>query len=437
MSSIEANPLVRVSGLSKHFDNSSGLFGGYEFSPNGLSFPFEYDPELVRAVDDVSFEIERGETLGLVGESGCGKSTLARVILRLLQPTEGDIYFGGENLAELSDEELRRRRKDIQIIFQDPQSSLDPRMKVGSIIEEPMEGHGMYDASGREERAKELLNSVGLEPQYYHRYPHEFSGGQRQRINLARALSVNPEFVILDEPTSALDVSIQAQILNTLQDLQEEFDLTYLFISHDLSVIRHISDRVAVMYLGEIVEIGAAERIFEEPKHPYTRALLSAIPVPDPRNRGERSVLHGDVPSPINPPSGCRFRTRCPSLILPETDELTEDEWSDVREFIRAVERRSFEANDTETVREAFLNGSLSDPTCEEVVHDAIESVVDGRWTDAITLLDRQFAERSICAKESPSLEPPGGNDTTRKVSCHLHSSTAAERSSGHLGGER
>ena len=192
MSESESDPLVRISGLSKHFDNSSGLFGGYEFSPNGLGFPFEYDPDLVRAIDDVSFQIERGETLGLVGESGCGKSTLARVVLQLLRPTKGDIYFGDDNLAELSDEALRQRRKDIQIIFQDPQSSLDPRMKVGAIIEEPMEAHGMYDAAGREQRTRDLLDSVGLEPQYYDRYPHEFSGGQRQRINLSRALSVDP-----------------------------------------------------------------------------------------------------------------------------------------------------------------------------------------------------------------------------------------------------
>jgi peptide/nickel transport system ATP-binding protein len=427
VSESESDPLVRISGLSKHFDNSSGLFGGYEFSPNGLGFPFEYDPDLVRAVDDVSFRIERGETLGLVGESGCGKSTLARVVLQLLRPTEGDIYFDDDNLAELSDEALRQRRKDIQIIFQDPQSSLDPRMKIGAIIEEPMEAHGMYDAAGREQRTRELLDSVGLEPQYYDRYPHEFSGGQRQRINLARALSVDPEFIVLDEPTSALDVSIQAQVLNTLDDLQDEFGLTYLFISHDLSVIRHISDRVAVMYLGEIGEIGDVEVLFEDPKHPYTRALLSSIPVPDPRNRGQRSVLKGDVPSPINPPSGCRFRTRCPSLIAPDAHDLSEDEWTRVREFTRAVDRHSFDAGDVDMVYERFFDGPLSDSTCNDVVSQATELVVAGRWEEATELLDHQFTEESPCAQTTPLLETPKDDDTDRKVACHLYRPTTQE----------
>ncbi|MFC6723345.1 ABC transporter ATP-binding protein [Halobium palmae] len=422
MSSPSADPLVRVSGLTKHFDSSSGLFGGYELSPNGLNFPFTYDPDVVRAVDDVSFEIQRGETLGLVGESGCGKSTLARVLLQLLDPTDGDIYFEDENLAELSKEALRKRRKDIQIIFQDPQSSLDPRMKVGAIIEEPMRAHGMLDAAGREERARELLESVGLESQYYDRHPHEFSGGQRQRINLARALSVDPEFVVLDEPTSALDVSIQAQILNTLQELQEEFGLTYLFISHDLSVIRHISDRVAVMYLGELAEVAPVEELFEDPKHPYTRALLASIPIPDPRSRGKRSVLEGDVPSPINPPSGCRFRTRCPALIAPAEYDLAEAEWEDVRALMRAVTRRSFDADDAGSVRSRFLDGRLSDAHCEDVVQEAIEHVVADRWERATELLQTEFAERSICARSDP---PLAGDSETRRVACHLHTETS------------
>ncbi|GGL66180.1 ABC transporter ATP-binding protein [Halocalculus aciditolerans] len=420
MNSPAADPLIQVAGLTKHFDVSSGIFGGYEFSLNGLQFPFRYDPEVVRAVDDVSFEIERGETLGLVGESGCGKSTLARVLLQLLEPTAGDIYFEEENLAELSSEALRQRRKDIQIIFQDPQSSLDPRMKAGAIIEEPMQAHGMLDAAGREERAKELLESVGLESQYYDRYPHEFSGGQRQRINLARALSVDPEFVVLDEPTSALDVSVQAQILNTLDSLQAEFGLTYLFISHDLSVIRHISDRVAVMYLGELVEVAPVEALFEDPKHPYTRALLSSIPVPDPRNRGERSVLEGDVPSPINPPSGCRFRTRCPALIAPAEHDLSETEWESVRSLLRAVSRRSFDPDDVDagTLRARFFDGPLSDAHCEEVIDQAINHAVTGRWDQSSSLLEREFSQKSICAQSNPSLERI---PTDRRVACHRH----------------
>ncbi|SDY23307.1 oligopeptide/dipeptide ABC transporter, ATP-binding protein, C-terminal domain-containing protein [Halobellus clavatus] len=420
----EEDPLVRVSGLTKHFDNSSGLLGSYEFAPDGLSFPFTHNPETVRAVDGVSFEIEQGETLGLVGESGCGKSTLARVLLQLLSPTDGDIHFQGENLAELSNEALRQRREDIQMIFQDPQSSLDPRMKIGAIIEEPMEAHGLRDATGREQRAKELLESVGLEPQYYDRYPHEFSGGQRQRINLARALSVDPDFVVLDEPTSALDVSIQAQILNTLQDLQTEFGLTYLFISHDLSVIRHISDRVAVMYLGELVEVGDVDRLFEDPRHPYTQALLSSIPVPDPRSRGERSVLHGDVPSPINPPSGCRFRTRCPALIVPAEYDISDSEWADVRELIRAVDRRSFDADSVSHIQEQFLDGRLTDTRCQEVVTEAIEHTVADEWERATELLQTEFAEKSVCAETAPSLDSITGEPTTdRRVACHLHGS--------------
>ncbi|MFA1611072.1 ABC transporter ATP-binding protein [Halobellus rubicundus] len=418
----DSEPLVRVSGLTKHFDNSSGLLGSYEFAPDGLSFPFTHSPETVRAVDGVSFEIERGETLGLVGESGCGKSTLARVLLQLLSPTDGDIHFQGENLAELSSEALRQRREDIQMIFQDPQSSLDPRMKVGAIIEEPMEAHGLRDAAGREQRARELLESVGLEPQYYDRYPHEFSGGQRQRINLARALSVDPEFVILDEPTSALDVSIQAQILNTLQDLQAEFGLTYLFISHDLSVIRHISDRVAVMYLGELVEVGDVDRLFEDPRHPYTQALLSSIPVPDPRSRGTRSVLHGDVPSPIDPPSGCRFRTRCPDLIAPAEYDIPDGEWADVRELIRAVDRRSFDADSVSEIQDRFLDGRLSDDRCQEIVVEAIEHTVADEWERATELLRTEFAERSVCAESVPTLDSVADERASeRRVACHLH----------------
>lgn len=255
-------PLLEVDGLTKHFDQGSGILSGL------------FEQEQVRAVEDVSFSIRQGETLGLVGESGCGKSTLARTILQLIAPTDGDVYFKSQNLAAMTGEELRTQRRDMQMIFQDPQSSLDPRMKVGPIVEEPMKAHGMFDDEGREARARELIEKVGLDPQHYNRYPHAFSGGQRQRINLARALSVNPDFIVCDEPVSALDVSIQAQVLNTMNELQEEFGLTYLFIAHDLSVIRHISDRVAVMYLGQLVELAEKRELFENPQHPYTRALL-------------------------------------------------------------------------------------------------------------------------------------------------------------------
>jgi peptide/nickel transport system ATP-binding protein len=401
--------LLRVEGLTKHFTQGSGFVASL------------FEQETVKAVEDVSFDIKRGETLGLVGESGCGKSTLARTILRLVDPTDGAVYFGGKNLAEMSGERLRATREDMQMIFQDPQSSLDPRMKIGPIVEEPMKAHGLYKGE-REDRARMLLEKVGLDPQHYNRYPHQFSGGQRQRVNLARALAVNPDFIVCDEPVSALDVSIQAQVLNTMQDLQEEFGLTYLFIAHDLSVIRHISDRVAVMYLGQLVELADKTELFENPQHPYTRALLQSIPVPDPRSTGKRGVLEGDVPSPIDPPSGCRFRTRCPKLIAPPEYDMTESEWSAVREFMRAVERRTFEATDAEAIRRKFFPDGTPSGEAGDLVENALAGVVAGEWDEwARTLLD-SFAEQSICAKEQPDYEvTPEHGANQHYAACHLH----------------
>ncbi len=271
----------------------------------------------VKAVDGVSFSIRPGETLGLVGESGCGKSTTGRAILQLYRPTAGTVNFDGQELTTMKGEMLRRQRRQMQMIFQDPYASLNPRMTVGSIVGEPLEIHRLASGKEKVERVQELLRLVGLNPYFVNRYPHEFSGGQRQRIGIARALAVSPNFIVADEPISALDVSIQAQIINLLQDLQSELGLTYLFIAHDLSMVRHISDRVAVMYLGKIVELTDYKTLYEDPKHPYTQALLSAVPIPDPLIEGKRRrmILQGDVPSPINPPHGCRFNTRCPRVM--------------------------------------------------------------------------------------------------------------------------
>ena len=280
----------------------------------GLVKNFHVPGGVVSSVAGVDLEIYRGETLALVGESGCGKSTLGRLLLHLIEPTAGKVIFDGADLGTMSARELRAIRQRMQIIFQDPFSSLNPRMKVGKIIEEPMKIHGLYpDKKEREAKVRELMEHIGIRPEYYNRYPHQFSGGQRQRVGIARALALHPELVVCDEPVSALDVSIQAQILNLLRDLQQDFHLTYLFISHDLSVVRYIADRVCVMFLGRICEIGEAEQIYSHPRHPYTKFLMESVPLPDPDLRKEdRDLLPGEVPSPIAPPSGCRFHTRCP-----------------------------------------------------------------------------------------------------------------------------
>jgi oligopeptide/dipeptide ABC transporter ATP-binding protein len=296
-----SEPLVKVTGAKKYFPITQGII-------------FQREVGRVHAVDGVDLEVQPGETLGIVGETGCGKSTLARLICRLLPVTEGTIEFEGQDITNLKGDRLRQLRREIQMIFQDPYSSLNPRKRVGAIIGDPFEIHKLADGKEQKQRVQELMETVGLNPEHYNRFPAEFSGGQRQRIGVARALALRPKLIICDEPVSALDVSIQAQVLNLLEDLQNEFKLTYVFIAHDLSVVRHVSDRVGVMYLGKVVELADAHRLYAEPKHPYTGALLSAIPVPDPdaTQQRERVILLGDVPSPIDPPSGCRFHPRCP-----------------------------------------------------------------------------------------------------------------------------
>ena len=296
----ETETLLSVQALSMHFPIYKGIL--------------RREVGRIRAVDEVSFDVKRGETLGLVGESGCGKSTTGRAILRLYTPTAGRVVFEGKDIATMQGPQLRGLRPRMQMIFQDPQACLNPRMTVGSIVAEPLVEHGVLDAKGRRHKVNELLDAVGLSRKFADRYPHEFSGGQRQRIGIARALALEPSFIVCDEPIAALDVSIQAQVVNLLEELQERLGLTYLFISHDLSMVRHICDTVAVMYLGRLVELAPRDLLYNSPKHPYTQALLSAVPIPNPHIETERKpiILKGDVPSPANPPSGCRFRTRCP-----------------------------------------------------------------------------------------------------------------------------
>ena len=418
------DPLVEVTGLRKY----------YQQDDDALDRALGSETPSVKAVDGVDLDVRERETLGLVGESGCGKSTAGRAILHLDPPTDGTVVFAGDDLGSLSKSELRKRRKEMQMVFQDPMSSLDPRMTAGQTIMEPLKIHDLADGR-RRERVFELMEAVGLERGQYGRYPHELSGGQRQRVGIARALAVDPDFIVADEPVSALDVSVQAQIINLLEDLQEEFGLTYLFIAHDLSVVRHISDRVAVMYLGEIVEVTETDDLFETPKHPYTRALLSAIPEPDPRaDTGDRTILSGDVPSPIDPPSACRFRTRCPSIIPPEDLEIDQERYREVMFYRQRVESGDIdlEAIESEVRIEAetdvaavtdggehaalfeyFFDGPLPDEA-RRVVAESFEHLKNDRWEEAEATLTDTF--ESICEREHPTL-----SQREHPVACHLH----------------
>jgi peptide/nickel transport system ATP-binding protein len=437
--------LLKVRDLEKYYFENDSLFDTL----------LGRGRESVKAVDGVDLDISRGETLGLVGESGCGKSTTGETVLRLREATGGTIEFDGDDVLSMSSDELTEFRERAQIVFQDPYSSLDPRMTVGDIVSEGLKIHGLPEETGddrskrewRRDRAGELLERVGLSADQVDRYPHEFSGGQRQRIGIARALALDPEFIVLDEPVSALDVSVQAQILNLLDDLQDEYGLTYLFIAHDLSVVRHICDRVAVMYLGEIVELGDTDDIFDSPKHPYTEALLESVPRADTSEQGRRiEPLPGDVPSPRDPPSGCRFRTRCPEIIPPAGVETDQESYRNVMSFRDRLARGEFGTErfrrggeaDTAAVDGGSAGGSAAgggaggddaafkqaireefgltdlDGADEDTVEDALEILVNGREAEAAERLTDRF--ESVCERESPARH---GDEQV--AACHLH----------------
>ena len=403
-------PLLKVENLKKHFPVSSGLISSLRWNSDG-GFPLTLDDKSVKAVDGVSFDLYPGETLGIVGESGCGKSTLARTLLGLTDPTDGAVEFRGTRTTTFDSDAKHEFRRNAQIVFQDPMSSLNPRRKIGTIIADPLEAAG-WDPADRRERVVELLGQVGLKEEHYSRYPHEFSGGQRQRINLARALSINPDLVVADEPVSGLDMSVQAQILSLMQDIQDEYDLTYLFITHDLSVIRNVADRVAVMYLGDFVETGPVDRLFTDPHHPYTRALLDAVPNPDPDTRSVEAKLFGDVPSPSNPPSGCKFHTRCPDIIVP--DPFTRETYREYMDLKADVADESLRTEaEPAAVRSEYFE---HDPPAgvEETIQRAVSEAADGDWDDAFDTLSEY---QSPCETDVPKLESVGRNQLS---ACHL-----------------
>jgi oligopeptide/dipeptide ABC transporter ATP-binding protein len=430
----QTQPILDVENLEKYYTTG----GSFVDSLLGRS-------NTVKAVDNVDLDLYPGETLGVVGESGCGKTTLGRSLLRLIEPTGGSVVYRKQqddgsveeiDLTDISSSRLRDLRTDLQYIFQDPFSSLNPRMTVGDIVGEPLDIHNIASGDERNQRVEELLDTVGLNRSHAYRYPHEFSGGQRQRIGIARALAVDPEVIICDEPVSALDVSVQAQILNLLSDLQEEFDLSYIFIAHDLSVVEHISDRVAVMYLGEIAEVGTTEELFTTPRHPYTEALLSVIPEPDPGWKGDKILLEGDVPSPIDPPSGCRFHTRCHRVIPPAEIDIEQEtfrsiltlklyarEASSITELVTLGGRgqlSEIDESDPRAVEQAIrssydIPNRLSDPEAEETLSSAVDRLLEESPAAMAEHLDTVFV--SPCESTKPELI----QTTETQVSCLLY----------------
>jgi peptide/nickel transport system ATP-binding protein len=407
--------LLSVRNLEKHYPVRSGLLRRVTGH--------------VKAVDGVSFEVREGETVGLVGESGCGKSTTATSLLRLEEPTDGSVYFDGEDITEYDSDAQTEFRRRAQMVFQDPNSAFDPRMTVGESVAEPLGIHGLRDKDRQQKIVEDLLERVGLSASDADRHPHEFSGGQKQRIALARALILNPDLLVADEPVSALDVSVQAEILSLLDDLQDELGLSMLLISHDLGVVRQVCDRVGVMYLGEIVEMGETEELFENPQHPYTEALLASIPEADPRNRDEAVELTGDVPDPSNPPSGCSFHPRCPRVIPPDEYDFADGAFRDVLDFRLATERDDIDTDlmsDDGAVREEFgLPDALTDKDAESVLSAAIQDVVAGDVNAAADRLGDAFT--TVCESEEPELVE---TDVGRPARCHLHSTDVeADRS--------
>jgi peptide/nickel transport system ATP-binding protein len=427
--------LLKVRNLKKHYPISSSFLSG----------PSVY----ARAVDGINFEVERGEIFGIVGESGCGKSTAAKSLIRLEEPTDGEIIFNGEDITEYDESRLREFRREVQMIFQDPDSSFDPRMNIGDAIAEPLIVQGMQNSEKRNAIVADLLERVNLSTEDMKRYPHEFSGGQKQRIALARALAVNPQLLVADEPVSALDVSIQSEILGLIKQFQEEFGLSVIVISHNLGVIQEICDRVAVMYLGGFVEVGKTEELFNDPQHPYTKSLLSAIPTPDPTDRGLGKGLVGDVPDPTNPPSGCRFHTRCPAVIQPSEYSLEQTEWQHVLHLrkqlnagkvdletiakVYAAEGEQGQGSDqsvedvptdemTSLIRKEYeIPQTLSDQDAENTFSHALETLAAGNTEDAQSLLNEYFT--TICEQKEVDLKEHEG----REVACHLHSEEAGD----------
>ena len=422
------HPLVSVRDLTKHYPITEGVL--------------RREVGRVRAVDGISFDVHRSETLGLVGESGCGKSTAARTLLHLEEPTDGEVLFDGESLGEQTDAKRKRFRRRAGMIFQDPTSSFDPRLSIGESVAEPLAIHGLRDRDRRRAVVETMLERMGLSATEYDRYPHELSGGEKQRAALARALVLNPEFVVADEPVSALDVSVEAEILSLIDDLQTGFDLSILLITHDMSVVRDICDRVAVMYLGEIVECGPTEAVFDDPQHPYTRALLASMPTPDPDKRGGRAELSGEVPNPADPPPGCRFHTRCPAVIQPQEYDFEQTVWRSIMDLRVAVRERTIDIErfreqlvaegKTESVKHVSkaevqtairadygIPDELGDANADQVLSAALAEIVDDELSNADERLAESFS--TVCVREHPSLKEI---ETDHPTACHLHDTT-------------